>query len=97
MLYYLNGQDHAHIGEAAQYIAACERDCDLHDVPSDHHENVKIDLFHLHLPKLAELNLIEYDARNGDIRFQDPPDHLSEFVELADRADDVEKPPLESG
>lgn len=96
LLYYLDERKHAHIAEAAQYIAACERTCDLNDIPAEHHENVKIDLFHVHLPKLADLELIEYDSRNGDIRFREPPDHLPKFIRLAAQTDSVEKPPLDS-
>lgn len=82
LLYYLEEEDDAYIKDAAQFIAACERECDLEDVPAEASEQVKIELYHVHLPKLADQNIIDYDSRSSAIRFQDPPDDLSDFVEL---------------
>lgn len=96
LLYYLNEQEHAHIAESAQYIAACEWECELEDIPAEAHENVKIDLFHVHLPYLADFDLIEYDPQNGDIRFRDPPDKLLEFLDLAKSTEDIDLPDIDS-
>ncbi len=89
-------QQHAHIAEAAQYIGACEWECELEEVPAEAHEDIKIDLFHVHLPYLADLDFVEYDPRNGDIRFCDPPDKLVEFLELAAETEDINLPDLET-
>lgn len=95
LLYYLNEKQHAHIDEAAQYIAACEGECELEEVPNQAWETVKTDLFHVHLPHLTELDLIEYDSRNCDIRFRDPPEKLRDFLDLAEASEDLERPELD--
>lgn len=96
LLYYLTEQQYAHIAEAAEYIAACELECELGEVPPEAHEDIEIDLFHTHLPYLTDLDLIEYDSRNGDIRFRDPPEKLMEFLELAEATEDVDTPDIET-
>lgn len=83
LLYYLDQQGDAHIDEAALFIAACERDCDPSDVSEDRSEKVRRELYHVHLPKLSEENIIDYDRRSGAMCYQDPPLELPEFLDLA--------------
>ena len=82
-LYYLDRQGDAYIDEAARFIAACERDCDPSDVSAETWEAVRRELYHVHLPKLAGENIIDYDRRSGAMCFQNPPSELPEFLELA--------------
>lgn len=95
LLYYLNERESCGIDEAAQYVAACERECDLEEVPAKATERVKINLFHAHLPKLDEYNLVEYDQRSKEMRYRDPPDSLSEFLKLAKDMDTIDPPEID--
>lgn len=92
LLYYLGENEDAYITEAAKYVTACEQQCELEDVPDGARERVKIDLYHGHLPQLADSDLIEYDQRSGAIRFRDPPDQLRKFLELAEDTEDIDTP-----
>lgn len=83
LLYFLDERGDAYIEDVARFIAACERDCDPSESPEDHVEQVKRDLYHVHLPKLADNNIIDYDRRSGAMCFQNPPPNLSSFLELA--------------
>lgn len=83
LLYYLEGEGDAYIEDVARFITACERDCDPDDVPEDHNDRVRRDLYHVHLPKLAASNIIDYDQRSGAMCFQSPPEELSQFLQLA--------------
>ncbi len=82
LLYYLEERDSTRIEDAARFIAARERDCDPADVPADVAERVRVTLYHVHLPKLAENNIVEYDRRSGAMQFQDPPDGMSDLIDL---------------
>lgn len=83
LLYYLDGEGDAYIEDVARFITACERGCDPDDVPEDHNDRVRRDLYHVHLPKLAASNIIDYDQRSGAMCFQRPPEELSKFLQLA--------------
>lgn len=83
LLYYIERQGDAYIEDAARFIAACEADCDPSDVPTESTETVSRELYHVHLPKLADENIIDYERRNGAMCYQDPPPELSAFVDLA--------------
>lgn len=83
LLYYLEGEGDAYIEDVARFITACERSCDPDDVPDEHTERVRRDLYHVHLPKLAASNIIDYDQRSGAMCFQSPPEELSKFLQLA--------------
>lgn len=83
LLYYLAEREHAGIDDAARYVVAAEDGCDPDDVSDEAHERAKVDLYHCHLPTLADLDVLEYDGRSGAMRFRDPPDGLADFLDLA--------------
>lgn len=83
LLYYLEREGDAYIEEVARFIAACERSCDPEEAPEDHTDGVVRDLYHVHLPKLAQNGIIDYDRRSGAMCFQSPPTGLSKFIEIA--------------
>lgn len=44
-------------------------------------ESAKTELHHFHLPKLAEYDLVEYDARSGTVRYHSD-EQMEAIVEL---------------
>lgn len=36
-------------------------------------ESIELDLHHTHLPKLADAGFVEYDTRQGTVRYDEPP------------------------
>lgn len=89
LLYHLDEEDPCSLDGAARRVAAWEHGCDPDDVPDDIYDRVKLDLYHTHLPKLADLNVLDYDKRSEAIRLRDPPEKLSDFLELAREEDDL--------
>lgn len=49
-------------------------------------DSVEAQIHHIHLPKLADVGLVEYDARNEELRYW-PDDRLETWLERA-QADD---------
>lgn len=90
LLYYLQEEDSCDLDDAAQHVAAWEQGCDLSDVPPKIHDRIQMELYHIHLPKLEQLNIIDYDKRSGGIRLRDPPDKLDAFLELARAEDELD-------
>lgn len=82
LLYYLERKGDAYIGPASRFIAACEHGCEPGEVSEDRASKVERELYHVHLPKLSEENVIDYDRRSGAMCFQRPPAELSSFLEL---------------
>lgn len=50
--------------DVAAQLAARESDAELADVSSEHREAIETTLHHAHVPKLADADLVEYDARS---------------------------------
>lgn len=78
--YHLLEAETAHLDELAEHVAAEEYEA---SPPEDLTEAVRADLYHNHLPKLADVDGIEYDERSGAVRWRDPPAHFEELVEFA--------------
>lgn len=66
-LYYLLSNEHVNIESASLQIAAWEQDETIASVSEKARESVEVSLHHIHLPKLVESGIIEYDSRGGDI------------------------------
>lgn len=48
-----------------------------------------MDLYHNTLPKLAELDVVEYDPQNKTVSYHHPPPHIETFLELTRDLDPV--------
>lgn len=85
VLHYLkqhnSGGEVASLSELASHVAAWENDVDVAQVTYDDRKSVQTSLYQLHLPKLAENNLIEYDKRAGEIRRTDFINDIEIYLE----------------
>ncbi|WP_254769343.1 DUF7344 domain-containing protein [Salinilacihabitans rarus] len=79
-LYYLRRRERATMETLARWIAAVEEDVPVDEVTDADYAPVTVDLFHVHLPKLADARVVEYDGRSGAVRYRDPPAALEELV-----------------
>lgn len=80
VLYYLHERPDgiASIDEIADHVVALEGDVER----SDHRVGIVTSLQHVHLPKLADSGMIEYDARSETVRYRTQPS-LEEWLEHA--------------
>ena len=81
VLSYLQSMDDdvAELPELIDWVMRQEADC-----KHDQHDAVASALHHIHLPKLAEYGLIDYDAPSKTIRYDRHPDR-EQMVALADQ------------
>lgn len=78
VLYYLREHEgRAEVTELATQIAAWEYDRAVDDLTSQQQKRVYVSLYQTHIPKLADIGIVDYDQDAG-------------VVELTDRAGDVE-------
>lgn len=93
-LYCLLSNRTLDIDTIATQIAAWENNESIASVSKQAEESIKIALHHNHLPKLAEVGIIEYDGRSGDIVSGEGFDEIASTVEQLreneDECDDVE-------
>lgn len=81
LLYHFLENDYGNVTEVALQIAAWEEDTSIADVSDELYQRIEISLAHNHLPRLADHDLIEYDARSGDIVVRDEYDHFRTVIE----------------
>ena len=81
VLYRLSETEVASIESLATTIAAREMSVPAERVSPDDREPVLVDLYHTHLPKLADRRLIEYDRRSDTVRWSAPGDELETLLE----------------
>lgn len=87
-LYCLRETDEAVTTERlAAEIAAMEREQAARELPEDVQQEIHIELVHNHLPTLNQANLIDYDRRSGDVRYQLPHPLLDKCLDLATQLD----------
>ncbi|APW98360.1 hypothetical protein CHINAEXTREME_11395 [Halobiforma lacisalsi AJ5] len=94
-LYYLNdrGDGVATVGELTDHIAALESREDSTggesastggpETESERKEGIRTELRHVHLPKLAEIGVVEHDQRSDTVRYWSQPS-LEEWLEHAE-------------
>ncbi|TYL35996.1 hypothetical protein CV102_24915 [Natronococcus pandeyae] len=81
VLYALSENEVTDVDSLATTIAAREADLPPEQIDDDEREPVLIDLYHNHLPKLADHNLVEYDSRSGAVRWTPLSDDLEQILE----------------
>lgn len=74
VLYCLQDKEQASVTDVATQIAAWEYDTSPDDIPDKAIKELKVTLFHQHLPKLREARLVEYDDRSQQLLLRDCPD-----------------------
>ncbi len=83
VLYYLNEQPNgvATMDELAEGVLTYERRVTGGD-QSDHRQQIRIELRHVHVPKLAANGLVDHDRRTETVRYWTQPS-LTEWLEHA--------------
>lgn len=90
VLYCLRDQEPRAVADLATEVAAWEQGVPVGEVSEATSRRIQADLRHVHLPKLEDDKLLEYDFRSGTVRYGTRSDALDEFVDLAT---EFEEPP----
>lgn len=87
VLYVVRDQGPTEGADLARRVAARERDVSVDAVSDVASNRVRVDLRHVHLPKLEDYGFVEYDRRSGTVRYSYLPTVLDELIDLAERFD----------
>lgn len=71
-LYYLRRTELTDIDELARHVTAAISDRPEDEITDDRIEKTKVGLIHSDFPRLREVGVIEYDHRNGTVRYRQP-------------------------
>jgi IS4 transposase len=83
-LYYLRGrQEPVHRDEMTRRVAAWEAGVPPDDVSDAAATRVATSLHHVHLPRLREEGLVEYDPRHGDVVSAEQFGRVEPYLDLA--------------
>jgi hypothetical protein len=83
VLQYLRETDEevVSIGELAEHIAAVENDIDVDAVSSSQRKRAYVGLYQCHLPKMDDMNVIEFRKNRGEISRASNATRLEEFLD----------------
>jgi len=81
VLRYLDENDgRATLGELAEHIASLESDCEIAQLDSQQRKRVYVGLYQCHLPKMAEVSVIDYDSDRGTVALNDRSGRLLDYL-----------------
>lgn len=77
MVYLVRHTPPVHLSQLASYIANTTTDGASHEET----EQVYIELYHHHIPKLEDLDVIEFDRDQREVELATDPDLIEEYLE----------------
>ena len=81
VLYYLRRTGGtADVTELAGEIASMENDVPVEDLTSQQRKRVYVSLYQTHLPKMTQMNAIEYDKDAGTVRLTDRTNNIDRYL-----------------
>lgn len=82
-LHYLqrNGEE-ASLGELSDYVAAWENGIDVEDISYDERKRVYTSLQQVHLPRMDEMGVVEFDDRAGTVAVTPDAEELDIYMEV---------------
>lgn len=87
-MYYLLENQHANVDKLSSKITAWEAEKPVQSVTEEKKQTVTASLVHNHLPRLADIGIIEFDHRSGDLAVADGFESVRDSVERARALDD---------
>lgn len=87
VIYYLQQRGELAVEELARLIAASETGGDHGAVPAEERNRVKLALVHVHLPKLVETGVVEYDERRSRVQLREELSELGPYLDEAAKTD----------
>jgi hypothetical protein len=90
VLQYITGGDSTYeMRDIAEQVAAWEHDTTLQALKSDERQRVYIALYQSHLPKLADVGLIDYNQSRGIVERKDAIERVEPYLDVQPDADEA--------
>lgn len=69
------------LSDVADEVAALEHETPVDDVPAEAVERIYLSLYHSHVPKLADANVVEYDPERDTVALAENVAQVERYVE----------------
>ena len=70
------------LGDVADELAVRERDAAITEIAAEDVRSVYADLYHVHVPKMADFGIVEYSQERDAVTLADGHDELSAVAKL---------------
>lgn len=88
VLRYLDENDGtANLGELAEHIASIECDCEIAQLSSQQRKRTYVGLYQCHLPKMADVGVIDYNSDRGTVASNERSGRLLEYLYFEEETD----------
>ena len=88
VVHFLNGRrTPIGLADLADEVAAREIGVPIDETDSEEVERVYVSLYHVHVPKLADRGLVEYDRERGLVSPSEDAESIDLFLDLATAGD----------
>ncbi|WP_324760569.1 DUF7344 domain-containing protein [Haloarcula sp. GH36] len=86
VLYYLRKDGGSvEVRELAEEIAAMENDTSVTELTSQQRKRVYVSLYQTHLPKMDQMNAIEYDKDAGTVQLTDQTTNIDRYLNTSEQ------------
>lgn len=72
------------LSDVAEHIAALENDTDVRSLTSSQRKRVYVGLYQCHLPKMADMGVVEFDQNRGTLELGPNAEQLYEYLDDED-------------
>jgi len=79
--------DRVELGDLSERVAAWENGTDFHEVSADQRKRVYTSLQQVHLPRMAEAEVVEFDDRAGVVDLGPAAEDLDVYMEIVEGRD----------
>jgi hypothetical protein len=86
-LHLVRDEDEVELGEVAEQVAAWENDTSVESVGSDQRKHAYTALQQRHLPRMDELDVVEFDRRAGTVSPAEGLDEFDIYLEVVEGRD----------
>jgi len=81
VLYYLKQESEAiELTELAEHVAAWENETDVESLENQERKRVYVSLYQTHIPKLADVGLVDYDEDTGTVSLTGDATVMDEYL-----------------
>lgn len=80
------------VSELSEAVAAWENGVEIDELTDKQIKRVYVSLYQIHVPKLDESGLVEYDKDSGQVRLTSTVSELDSYLPQQDNDDDTEIP-----
>lgn len=75
------------LSDLAEHIAAIENDTTVQAISSSERKRVYVGLYQCHLPKMDDMNVVEFDQNRGTISIGPNAEQLEEFLDISEETE----------